>query len=948
VPENWYAKTILEAPDILLVEHKKEDCNLICAAFENLSPGIALTIAQTVSEAQTYLTTMLPSLMIIDLDLPDSTQLLPQEKEYPILLLVSYGNEQAAVEAVKDGAAEYLIKTSATLSDLPRVAGRALQAWTHLTERRQAEAALRGSEERLRAFVDALPDLAFILDENGRHIEVLTGQKKLLRVAEQEMKNKLLHDVLPQKEADDLLALVQRTIKTGQPQIIEYALDVLAGRRWFEGRTWPLPPLTDGLVVLVSRDITELKQTQEALRKSEARYRAIVEDQTELIARYKPDGTILFVNEAYARYFGQPRGVMLGANLLEQLSPEHRVALKEIFTQLSPSKPAHTNEHKAVETDDKIRWRQWIDRGIFDEHGQLIEIQSVGRDITQQKQAEEKIQQRNRELGLLNQIIAASAASQDTDLILETACRELAQTFNLPLATAIFLNEQKKVLEIVADYHTLEQPSLVGQEIPFLNNPIVDYLTEHEKPLIIEDLQTDPQLDPIRDMLRRWGAGSALFAPIFVRGKFAGGLSLATTSPHPFTSEEISLTWSVTGQIGGALARIQLDEERRRLEEEYHQSQKMESVGRLAAGIAHDFNNLLTVINGFADLIQFELPSDAPQQEALGKIIHAGQRASELVRQLLAFSRKQVIQPQVVNLNSNVAKMNKMLRRIIGEDLDLKTILAPDLWNIKVDPAQIEQVIVNLAVNARDVMPSGGQLTIETANVTLDSEYAASHLDIQPGDYVLLAMSDTGPGIRQEIRNYIFEPFFTTKETGKGTGLGLATAFGIVKQSGGSIYVYTEANVGTTFKVYLPRIQEAAPAAVARPKVTLPIPSGGETILLVEDDEYVREFAGTVLQEQGYKLLEAENGQQALQLVAKYKDSIDLLLTDVIMPEMGGKLLREQLIKIRPKLKTLYMSGYTDNAIAHHGVLDANVAFLQKPFTPVTLVRKVRSVLDGE
>jgi PAS domain S-box-containing protein len=382
------------------------------------------------------------------------------------------------------------------------------------------------------------------------------------------------------------------------------------------------------------------------------------------------------------------------------------------------------------------------------------------------------------------------------------------------------------------------------------------------------------------------------------------------------------------------------------LEEQYHQAQKMEAVGLLAGGIAHDFNNLLTAINGFAELIQFSLSAQDPTHELAGKILQSGRRAADLVRQLLAFSRKQIVHPKLLNLNAVVAELDDMLPRIIGEHIYVETHLAPDLWPVTVDRTQIDQAIVNLVVNARDAMPAGGRLTVETANVRLDEAYVSTHLEVQPGEYVLLAISDTGIGMSEEVKAHIFEPFFTTKGVGKGTGLGLATVHGIVKQSGGHVWAYSELGHGTTFKIYLPRAEGASPEP-AGPQAGADVPYGNETILLVEDDDRVRELARRVLQIRGYNLLEARDGQQALQVATEHGSTIHLLLTDVVMPGMSGSALAAQLTQILPGLKVLFMSGYTDEAITHHGVLDPGVAFVQKPFSPAALARKVREVLDG-
>jgi CheY-like chemotaxis protein len=366
----------------------------------------------------------------------------------------------------------------------------------------------------------------------------------------------------------------------------------------------------------------------------------------------------------------------------------------------------------------------------------------------------------------------------------------------------------------------------------------------------------------------------------------------------------------------------------------------------LAGGIAHDFNNLLTVITGYSELaLKRHLDYNDPLRPYIEEIDRAGERAAGLTRQLLAFSRKQVLELKVLNLNTVVAEMDKMLRRLIGEDVDLVTMLNEDLGQVKADPGQLEQVIMNLAVNARDAMPQGGKLTIETANVELDETYAHQHLEAQPGSYVMLAVSDTGAGMDPETMSHIFEPFFTTKEQGKGTGLGLSTIYGIVKQSGGHTWVYSEIGRGTTFKVYLPRVEESVEIFEPDP-VRLKQHQAVETILLVEDEERVRELVRTLLQEEGYTVLVAQNGDEALRLCQQYDGPAHLLVTDMVMPGgMNGRQLAERLTSLYPKLKVLYMSGYTGEAIVRQGVLEHNLAFLQKPFSLVGLIRKVREVL---
>ena len=393
--------------------------------------------------------------------------------------------------------------------------------------------------------------------------------------------------------------------------------------------------------------------------------------------------------------------------------------------------------------------------------------------------------------------------------------------------------------------------------------------------------------------------------------------------------------------------RKRAEEEKAVLQEELRQSQKMEAVGHLAGGIAHDFNNLLTVISGNCELSLLELKEGDSLKGNIEEIKAAVDRATSLTRQLLAFSRRQILDTKVLDLNTIIRDLDKMLRRVIGEDIELVTLLSDGLGTVKTDPGWMEQVIINLAVNARDAMLSGGKLIIETTNVELDESYAHSHVAMKPGRYVKLCVGDTGIGMSPEVREHLFEPFFTTKEKGKGTGLGLSTVYGIVMQSGGNIWVYSEPGLGTTFKIYLPRVDESFEEM--REKVTRQeLPCGGETILVVEDEEDVRRLAVRVLERQGYTVLETSCGDDALVLSKERKEPIHMILTDVVMPGMSGRQLADQLLPLHPKMKVLYMSGYTDNAIVHHGVLEEGINYIQKPFTIDGLARKVREVLEKD
>jgi two-component system, cell cycle sensor histidine kinase and response regulator CckA len=386
--------------------------------------------------------------------------------------------------------------------------------------------------------------------------------------------------------------------------------------------------------------------------------------------------------------------------------------------------------------------------------------------------------------------------------------------------------------------------------------------------------------------------------------------------------------------------------ERRRLEEQFRQAQKMEAVGRLAAGVAHDFNNLLTAILGTTDLMIEDVPADHPNREGLLDIRGAAERAAVLTRQLLTFSRQQVVSPRVLRLNELISDLVKLLRRLLGEDVTIATALAPDCGPVKADPGQLEQVIVNLSVNARDAMPNGGRLMIETKNVDLDGDYPTERVTIPAGRYVMLAVTDTGTGMDAKTKARIFEPFFTTKPVGKGTGLGLATVYGVVQQSGGYIWLYSELGHGTSFKIYLPRVDAVETEAAAEASLAGAL-DGSETVLVAEDEEAVRQIIEKALDAHGYRVLSARDGAEALERASAYAGQIDLLVTDVVMPDMNGRELSRRLVETRPNLRTLYLSGYTDDAILHRGVLQQGVAFLQKPFSLRMLARKVREVIEA-
>jgi two-component system cell cycle sensor histidine kinase/response regulator CckA len=440
---------------------------------------------------------------------------------------------------------------------------------------------------------------------------------------------------------------------------------------------------------------------------------------------------------------------------------------------------------------------------------------------------------------------------------------------------------------------------------------------------------------------------SCLVAPMSVMGRVVGAVEVQSKMPSAYTKEHATAMRMAANLTANAIENVRLIQQEREREEQLRQAQKIESVGRLTGGIAHDFNNMLTAINGYSDLTLRHLSDDDPLRRNVEEIKKAGERSAALTQQLLAFSRQQVLQSKVIDLNEIINDTIQMLERLMGENIQLVTILDSKLGRVEGDPGQLTQVLMNLVVNARDAMPEGGFLTIKTSNKYLDEDFAARFPPTQPGSYIMLEVTDTGIGMDAETQKNIFEPFFTTKEVGKGTGLGLSTAYGIIKQSDGFIWVKSEIGRGTTFEIYLPRIDREVSAEIENNKLEN-TPKGMETILVVEDEDIVRALTRRILEESGYRVIEARNGVEALSNWEKQNVKIDLLMTDVLMPQMGGSELAEKLAKIYPDLCILFTSGYTDDAIIRHNVIDADNNFIQKPFTFDELTNKVREILDNK
>jgi two-component system, cell cycle sensor histidine kinase and response regulator CckA len=625
---------------------------------------------------------------------------------------------------------------------------------------------------------------------------------------------------------------------------------------------------------------------------------AIVDSADDAIVGKTLEGIITTWNKAAEQMYGYTAHEAVGSPISMLMREEAQKSLPQSFQTLRRGERIEPFETVRVRKDGT---QIHVSVSIFpvsDQAGKVVGAASIARDVTKRNQAEAAVRESEARLRLIE--------DASDDIFFWIADPSGSKFFHIsPAFERIFGRTRESVVD---------NPSL-----------ILDSVHPDDREKVVADVAVQKLGQP--------------FGHEFRMNHPDGTKHWISNRGFPIRDAEGNLIY-----YGGVCKDIT---ERMVLEEQLREAQKIEAVGRLAGGIAHDFNNMLTVIGGFGELLREKMGADGDLGAYCEEILKASDNATRLTRQLLAFSRKQVLAPVILDLNDVVKNIEKMMRRLIGENIEFRTVLEPNLWRVKADLTQMEQVLVNLVVNARDAMPGGGAIVVELQNVHLDEDYGQSHPSVAPGDYVMLAVTDTGTGIDEATKARIFEPFFTTKEQGKGAGLGLATVYGIVKQSGGFIWVYSEPGEGTSFKVYLPftegEVEKRRPQGVRRE-----ILRGTESILLVEDDAPVRGFAEEVLQSNGYKVFSAADPAEALRLVEELKPRLDLLLTDVVMPKWSGRQLAEMLAPKLPGMKVLYLSGYTESAVIHHGVLDEGTALLSKPFTPQKLLRMIRGVLEGQ
>ena len=643
-------------------------------------------------------------------------------------------------------------------------------------------------------------------------------------------------------------------------------------------------------------EIAARKRAEEALRESEQNFRDLVDNAPDGIIIADEKGAHLFANRRAAEITGYSVDELQNITIREMTLPEELDMYRERYRERIEGKPVPRQYERLIVRKDGTTVLTELTTTTTIWKGKACGM-AIVRDITERKRAEEALRESEERYRTISELTS-----------------DWTYSFHVESDGSLVLDWMTDAATRIAGF-TLEDVRAHGWQGGI-----------HPDDLTIAERKAQTLLS---------GEPAAAEYRIITK---SGEIRWVYDYGQPVWDE-------AQGRVVRIIGATQDITERRQLEEQLRQAVKMEAVGQLAGGVAHDFNNLLTIINGYSSLALDKLNRKDPLHHDLAEINEAGRRAADLTRQLLAFSRRQILRPQVLNLNEVLKGMTKMLGRLIGEDVQLVLKPANDLGNVKADPGQMEQVVLNIAVNARDAMPTGGTLIIETANVKLGEAYAARHPGVEAGNHVMLAINDTGHGMTPEVRERIFEPFFTTKEAGKGTGLGLSTVYGIVRQSGGGIHVYSEPGRGTTFRIYLPRVGEE-PETESAVEREAALPGGTETILLVEDDDAVRGMAVRILQELGYKVLTASDGAEALELCRDRTGPLDLLLTDVVMPGMSGRDLAEQLQGMFQGLRVLYMSGYTDEVVGQHGVLQTGQRLVQKPFDIAQMARQVRQALD--
>ena len=764
------------------------------------------------------------------------------------------------------------------------------------------------------------------------------GARQLYGYEAEEMIGQSIAKLIPPENSDGTTA-AQKTLQTGKSIILNETEHLTKdGRRIYVSLTISPIRNSSGEVVgasSIARDITERKRAEQDLAMEEARFHQLFDNAPMGIVHIDRDDTVVSSNKEFETIFGFSLDEVRGRHMKDLIVPTNQSEESEQLEALNKKGQIAERETLRRRKDGTLVPVQVYGVPILAD-GELAGVFAMYLDLTQRKRMEQERQ-------IISEIIQGAINTADLDAFLKLVHDCIGKYLYAGNCFIALYDEDSQLMHFpfwVDQFDPCPKPRAVG--VGFSS-----YVLRTGKPMLVSPEVTAEMYR--RGEVQKSGSTSAswLGVPLRTPTRIIGVLVVQHyQEQNVYDQHDLEFLTSVGSQIAFAIERKRAETTLRETENQLRQSQKMESIGTLAGGIAHDFNNLMTVVTGYSELALRQVGTEDSLRSKLEEIKKAGERAASLTRQLLAFSRKQMLQPKILDLNAVLTGLGRMLTRVIGEQYDLRLELENSLGQIQADPVQIEQIVLNLAVNACDAMPTGGYLTIKTQNVSFDSRVCERRCVIEPGGYVMLSVSDNGFGMDAETQAHIFEPFFTTKEIAKGTGLGLSTVYGIVKQSGGSIWVYSEVDRGTTFKIYLPRkdtvIENTAPAAQLRSASR-----GSETILLVEDEEMVRELSKEILEQYGYSVITAANGKEGLAVCREFKGDIDLMITDVVMPQMSGRQLVESIGSFRPNTRVLFMSGFTDDAVVRHGVLDDGICFIQKPFSPEFLAVKAREVLDG-
>lgn len=849
-------------------------------------------------------------------------------------------------------------------------------------ERKRTEDALRQSEERYRAFVQQSSEGIWRF-ESKQPIAIHLPVEEQIEIIYQNVYLAECNDAMAQmygfSTAGELMGLgIENLLKPSDPQNVELLHEfILSGYRAIEAESIEYARdgsprhflnnfvgiVEEGCLVRVwgmQRDITSRKDSEEALRKSDERFQHLARATNDVVGDWNLLTHELWWNENIYTQFGyKPEEISNHIDAwFSRIHPDDQERIKtRIAGFIKGGQTTWQDEYRFRRADGS--YACVLDRAhlILDKEGQPTRMIGAMTDVTERREVLVKLARLKSLYSILSRINEAIVREQEPERLYELACRIVVSEGLFKMAWVGLVEPGTLRVNPVAQWGSetdyLKGIVVSAADIPEGRGPMGTAIRENRH-AVFNDFQNDPRISLWRERAIQSGYAACAAFPLRVASHPIGAIAFYEHEPNFFNDEVIRLLDALADDISFALDSIEKEKQRKRVEAalrdsevRLRQAQKMEAIGRLAGGVAHDFNNLLTAITGYSDLLLLKLTDDLPLRHHAEEIKKASERAAALTQQLLAFSRKQVLQPRILDLNAVIADMDEMLHRLIGENIELVILKEPALRKTKADPGQVTQVLMNLVINSRDSMPQGGKIIIETSNFDVNAGFVTHHPGLKEGPYLVLAVSDTGCGMDADILSHLFEPFFTTKEKGKGTGLGLSTVYGIVKQSGGYIEVHSKVREGTTFRVYLPRFAGEANEAASRsllPKTT----RGNETLLLVEDEENVRTLVRQVLEMNGYTVLEAKDALHALELSRTYGGPIQLILTDVVMPMMGGRELAEKIVLLRPDIKVLYMSGHTDDAILHHGTLQSNMAFLQKPFTPSALANKIRAVLDAD